>query len=133
MFMCLQIFIAGVAHLYDKISASFIVQHPFFRLGDVESPTPFGAYRATQLAHIESRAVSLPAQVIAALDGDTTLPANILREVLTQLPALLQQATPHAHSEALAAPSLQAFGVASPATNQLLAVALMVAYFMFLV
>lgn len=120
--MCLQIFIAGVAHLYDQISASFIVQQPFFRLGDEESPTPFGAYRAKQRAHIESRAVSLPAQVIAALDGDTTLPATILREVITQLPALLQQATPHAHSAAIAAPSLQAFGVASPATNHLLAV-----------
>jgi hypothetical protein len=92
MYICLQIFIAGVAFMYDNINASYITQHPFFSLGTPASPSLFGEYRASQTAHVTAQNVALPSQVVAALDGDTSLQSQLLRELLGKLPGLLGSA-----------------------------------------
>jgi hypothetical protein len=125
MYICLQIFIAGVAFMYDNINASYIniSQHPFFSLGTSASPSLFGEYRASQTAQVTAQNLPLPSQVVAPLDGDTSLQSQLLRELLGKLPGLLGSAggdfsaAAEAHVDAL-----PAVGAASPATNAIIAV-----------
>jgi hypothetical protein len=123
MYICLQIFIAGVAFMYENINASYITQHPFFSLGTPASPSLFGQYRATQTAHVTAQNVALPSQVVAALDGDNSLQSQLLRELLGKLPGLIGSAGGMSSTAAdalVAAPA--AVGAASPATNAIIAV-----------
>ena len=123
MYICLQIFIAGVAFMYDNINASYITQHPFFSLGTPASPSLFGKYRASQTAHVTAQNVALPSQVVAALDGDTSLQSQLLRELLGKLPGLLGSAGGDSSAAAEAhVDALPAVGAASPATNAIIAV-----------
>ena len=109
--------------MYENINASYITQHPFFSLGTPASPSLFGQYRATQTAHVTAQNVALPSQVVAALDGDTSLQSQLLRELLGKLPGLIGSAGGMSSTAAdtlVAAPA--AVGSASPATNAIIAV-----------
>ena len=109
--------------MYENINASYITQHPFFSLGTPASPSLFGQYRATQTAHVTAQNVALPSQVVAALDGDTSLQSQLLRELLGKLPGLIGSAGGMSSTAAdalVAAPA--AVGAASPATNAIIAV-----------
>ena len=132
MYICLQIFIAGVAYLYDTMTTSFIVQSPVFGLGTEMAPTLFALYRRRQAAHVNARATALPSQVILGLQGDTTPAAQLLRELLSQrtmwagLSSHSTSSSSSSSSSASASSSSSVFTglLASPATNAIGAVRL---------
>jgi len=89
MYICLQIFIAGVALLYTKMDETFVGKHALFQLGSASEPSLFGAYKRKQEAHVSNDEVAIPARAIDALQGDQSAAGAALRQVLGFLPALL--------------------------------------------